>query len=615
MNKSIKNEQWTVKQLLSKVKNNEIYKPKFQRKAKWPILPAAKKDNAPSKKKYIQFLYDTHHSVHPITFGVIGGRHSNIDGNNRINALYHFTEKPFEIFPEYLSEIKQFIGKNYKDIGVINTIQTGLESISYDTLMCFKYSKDYFYNKFGFDNEFYESYLRPKRDEFQELIEALQETLRLNGGDRFDTMVYVSVNLFEGYSIEELSKMYRNINIYNSKFPEIEMLASVLHAINNFTIENKTVNCEIIENIKSFYLERSKNETLSCYIYGENDIMNAYDFMVGFQYYAHNKCHLIEEPNCEGLSLFFKVYKTLYKGNFEETLNHVNINDFVEKILKVINLLQSLCSTVFAKNLAGSRIFDACNKKVSTLKKNSVYLIICAIVGYINQNTPHIEILKSIEKCIFYHFFVGDISNKENRDTLKLCDSIMYESGGSYIDNMAGQMYKNPSTISDKITESLMKDVITLLIKESIKDKPHIRQTGKDKRRNRKFYEKVLFYIFYTNKVPTEFLKHTFWVEHICPFSSEFEEELDLDRLGNIVPIIDNLNSKRNNKHISEYKNHDKSNFMEFVRDIIPSHEIYDTICSHSNKKPNIINPTEYNNRCSSNEEVYRDVFMKHLFN
>jgi len=612
MNKSIKNEQWQVKHLLWKVKNNEIYKPKFQRKQKWSILPT-KKQNVPSMKKFIQFLFETHHSVHPITFGVIGGRHSNIDGNNRICALSHFTEKPFDIFPEYLSEIKQFLEKKYTDSFVINTILTGFKSINYDILMCFKYNKDYFY-KFGFDNEFYKNWLQPIREDdgLEVLIEALQEKLKINGGDRFDTMVYVSVNLFEGYSIEELSTMYRDINIYNSKFPEQEMLASVLHAINNFIIENKTVNCEIIENIKTFYLERSKNETLSCYIYGENDIMNAYDFMVGLQYYAHNKCHLIEEPNCDGLSLFFKVYKTLYRGNFEETLNHVNINNFVEKILKVINILQSLCTMVFAENLTGSKIMDTCNKKVGTLKKNSVYLIICSIIGYINQNTPQTEILKSIEKCIFYHFFVGDISNKENRDAFKLYDSIMYESGGTYIDNMAGQMYKTPSTISDKITKSLMTSVITLLIMENIKNKPH---NVKDKRRNRKFFEKALFYIFYTNKVPTEFLKHIFWVEHICPFSSEFQEDLDLDRLGNIVPIIDNLNSKRNNKHISEYKKHDNSGFIEFVKDIIPSYEIYDTICSHSNKKPNIINCTEYNKRCSSNEEVYRDVFIKHLFN
>ena len=618
-NKSIKNEQWTVKHLLSKIKNNEIYKPKYQRMRKWNVLPD-KKDNFPSEKKYIEFLFGTHHSVHPITFGVIGGLHSNIDGNNRIHALSHFTDKPFEIFPEYLLEITSFIANNFADVDIIRKLQTGFETINYDTLMSFKYNKDFFNNKFAFDNDFYDTWLKLKRDEFEDLIESLQKKFKINGEDRFDTTVYISANLFEGHTIEELCKTFEDINKYNSKLTEIELLACRLHAIVNFTINNKTVNCEIIENIKTFYMERAKNEILACHIYGDNDIMNAYDFMVGFQYYAHNKCQLIEEPNNDGLSLFFKVYKTLYKGSFDETLNSININDFIAKMLKVITLLQSLCTTVFAENLTGGKIFDSCNKKVRALKKNNVYLIICAIVGYINQTTQDGVILKSLEKCIFYHFFVSDISNKEHKEKFQVSDSIIYESGGAYIDNMASTVYKTPSTISDKITDALMIDIVNTLITENIKNKSYaVRSNGKDKidkRRSRKFFEKALMYIYFTNKVPTEFLKHQFWVEHICPFSSDWcDQQLDIDRLGNIVPIIDDLNSKRNVKHISEYKKHDNSHFIEFVKDIIPSYDIYNTICSHTSKKPHIISCHEYNSRCTSNEDVYRDVFIKHLFN
>ena len=65
--KRIKNEQWTVKVLISKIKNKEITKPKFQRKKKWDIQP--KKENIPNEQAYIKFLYDTENSVHAITFG------------------------------------------------------------------------------------------------------------------------------------------------------------------------------------------------------------------------------------------------------------------------------------------------------------------------------------------------------------------------------------------------------------------------------------------------------------------------------------------------------------------------------------------------------------------
>lgn len=87
MNKHIKNEQWTVKQLISKVNNNEIIKPKYQRKKKWDIEPIKRNTHKPNEKQFIQFLYETNNSVHAITFGKNENNTlTNIDGNNRINA-------------------------------------------------------------------------------------------------------------------------------------------------------------------------------------------------------------------------------------------------------------------------------------------------------------------------------------------------------------------------------------------------------------------------------------------------------------------------------------------------------------------------------------------------
>jgi len=102
--KVIKNESWYVKNLFAKVNNSEIYKPKYQRKRKWDQIP--KKQNVPSEKKYIEFLYDTYNSVHAITFGLDGVKLSNIDGNNRINAIMHFLDQPLTLFPEKMFELK-----------------------------------------------------------------------------------------------------------------------------------------------------------------------------------------------------------------------------------------------------------------------------------------------------------------------------------------------------------------------------------------------------------------------------------------------------------------------------------------------------------------------------
>jgi len=105
--KMIQNENWYVKNLAAKILNGEIYKPKYQRKRKWDLTP--KKENVPSEKRYIEFLFDTYNSVHAITFGKDGDKLSNIDGNNRINAIIHFLNEPFVLFPERLSILISFL--------------------------------------------------------------------------------------------------------------------------------------------------------------------------------------------------------------------------------------------------------------------------------------------------------------------------------------------------------------------------------------------------------------------------------------------------------------------------------------------------------------------------
>ena len=76
------------------------------------LFPNSKKENVPSERKYIEFLYDTCNSVHAITFGVDKFKLSNIDGNNRINAIVHFVDEPLSLFPEKLYKLKEFIIRN-----------------------------------------------------------------------------------------------------------------------------------------------------------------------------------------------------------------------------------------------------------------------------------------------------------------------------------------------------------------------------------------------------------------------------------------------------------------------------------------------------------------------
>lgn len=614
--KHIKNENWYIKTLVSKVKTNEIYKPKYQRKRKWELFPNSKKENIPSEKKYIEFLYDTYNSVHAITFGIDKIKLSNIDGNNRINAIVHFVDEPLSLFPEKLYKLKEFITTNI-DENIAVEIEQIMIKISYEELMLFKYNK-YFIER-GLDN-LYNTHLKKLRDELEPYFDELINSMKINNKDRFDNDVQINVNIFTGYSTEELAEVFGKINQYNSGLTEHEALASRLFNIINFNIQDKLLEYQIKDNIKNYYNERINDEILDCYKYDEHtDLMNAYDFMVGFQNYINSKCCLIHKTDNDGLSLFFKTFKNLFKGSFDITFTTENVNEFINLILKTTQLLTKLEKTLFMPNFTGggNKIFDTANRKLHSLKKNNMYLIITAIIGYILADASEEKILKSIQLCVLYHFFVNGLENKDKRDQYRINDGILYESGGAFIDNKAKDYLKTPSMISCKINFSIMEDLLKELIFENIKPRKYeTRKNGKDKldkRRARKVFEKFLIYNYFNSNVPNQYLNNNFWIEHIFPFSSSWEGIIDIDRLGNIIPILEQLNKERSNKHISEYKKIDKDKFLNFI-DNIPTNDEYNKIISHDNKKPHIHNIDSYNIICLKNEEILIKCLTKFLF-
>jgi hypothetical protein len=231
--KRIKNEQWSVNELISKINKQEISKPKFQRKRKWDILP--KNENNPNEKAYIQFLYDTENSVHAITFGQETGSQklsfSNIDGNNRINAIKHFIDKPFEIFNDYLDNLINEINKldlNQEDKELLIKIFINL---SYPEIMKFKYNL--YFIKNGYEDLY--TRIQIHRDLIGDvLVEEIQTKLKIRGLEPFDSTVKINVNLFEGYTTDELCKTFEDINKYNSKLTETELLACRLFNEFNF---------------------------------------------------------------------------------------------------------------------------------------------------------------------------------------------------------------------------------------------------------------------------------------------------------------------------------------------------------------------------------------------
>ena len=611
--KTVKNEQWTVVELVDKIEKKEISKPKFQRKKKWDIQP--KKENNPNEREYIDFLYATKNSAHPITFGETSDKKlKNIDGNNRIHAIKHFVDKPFEIYPEYLTELIDYINIILKDdVTDRDFLLDHFKNMPYHVIIGLKFNR--YFDTID-KKELYTHKLKPYRDEFEAYIDNIQLILKINGRDRFDATVKINVNLFLNYSDGELNKTYHDINKYNNTLSEIEGLASWLYDINDFTISDNVLETSIKNEIIHFYEENSSNEVLSCYNFENNDVMNAYDFIIGFQNYCSNKYNILEKTDNNGLSLFFKLYKSLYNG-FENTFNSKNINEFIENIIYSCDILKKIYNKIFTTQINDKLFNKKCETKFTSLKKNNLYIIISAIIGYKKINEKENIIINSIEKALLYHFFVSELDNKNiNNKIHKSFDSIKYEAGGSFIDNMSKNLLKEPSKISKDITDVEMTNLIKDLLRENNTPIQRFLDNGKkknDKRRPRTFFEKCLLFYYYKEKVPVNFLNNKFSIEHIFPFSSTWSNEIDIERIGNIVPIINEINNKRNNKHISEYiKLDNQFGFIKFI-DVIPSSDNYNNIISH-NKSPTIFDNDKYNELCEKNEINYLNNFIKCLY-
>ena len=614
--KYIKNEQWYVGELISKINNGVITKPKFQRKKKWDKTP--KKDNIPDEQSYINFLYKAENSVHAITFGQETESqsmyYSNIDGNNRINAIKHYMDKPFELFPQYLIDLNNFIDTIDVNVENKHELKQIFSQLSYNETINFKYHK--YFIESGYI-ELYNNILKIFRDEFEQEIEKIQEKLKVNG-KAFDMSVKISVNLFEGYNTDELCETFEQINKYNTKLTETELLACLLYNEVNFTINDAIFKTEIQQQIKKYYSEKAIGEVLTCYDYDINEgTINAHDFIVSFQNLCSEKYNFIDKSDVDGLSLFYKIYKALY-GGFINTFTNDNVNEFIYKINSSCELFKQVVSNIFTDKINSKLFNKSCQAKITTLKKNNMYILLCCIIGYITNKVDATLIESDIEKCLLYHFMVCDLKNKDLREELKMYDNIVYEAGGAYIDNMSKKMLSSPETISNKLTRELFDQLITKLYIESNKPYTRTLENGKirnDERRSLNFFVKTLMFYYYKQKMPVNMLNNKFSIEHIFPNSSVWDGELDKDRPGNLVPIIDTINSSRGNRHIDEYKKcSDGIEFCEFIKDIVHTTTVYNSIVSHENRKCTITYIQKYNELCDKNEKIYKQNFIDCLF-
>ena len=627
----VDNPRWPVGKLVGQIENGSISKPQFQRKKKWTIHPSGK--SVANERSYIEFLYRRRNTVHSISFGknTFDGNRvvcSNIDGNNRINAICHFMKKPFEIFNDYLDDLSRIITMNEQiSDDEKEHLHSLFSNMSYIEFMNFTSFSRQAYEDMGLLEKWKDGRLPLIRDDIDDELTKLRNKLKVGPKKNrglFNDRVMIPVNIFEEYTTDELCRLFEEINKFGGQLTETELLACRLFNETNFVILNKQYETAIREQVVTYYKEKAKGEVLECFTFGRDDTLNAHDLIIGFQNLCSEKYKFIPQSEVQGISLFFKMYKQMYKfvdGSFTTE----NINNFIQLIDRSCELLNEIISDIFDDRVDDALFNKSCKTKLQILKKNNVYIILSALVGFSlsNEPIPTNTQKRHVTIALMFFFMTKDVKNHGTRKEFSAFDTIRFDGGGCFVESKAHKMMNSPQNISEGITKQLFGRVIDALYQEV--NNPHVRflddartKRQNDKRRQLRFFEKVLMFFVYKDSIPVNMLKDDFSIEHIVPNSSEWDGNMDKDRTGNLVPIRVKMNCSRGNKHINVYNGNEFCNCVN-IRKIIPTNDVYDEIVDHvgdsgSPKRVRVKDVEKYNNMCARNENIYKEVFLEYIF-
>jgi len=606
----IENKQWSIKTLIENVKLNTIIKPKFQRKQRWTINPLKnKKKLSPSYSEYIKFLYYTKNSIDVISFGTIiidnKQMYINIDGNNRINAIIKFINSPIVVLSELFNiEIK--VLKKYISQDIIN-------NISYDEICDFRRLKDIFSI-----TEITNELTRDKYDELEDSFISIQNKLLLDNKSKFTESVSLNINIFNNGSYEKYNEIFKSINTHSNELSENELLASMLHS-NNIDIEtNNIVNNNLIQEIKKFYNKRDENEVLFNPSNNFTETINIFDYMVGIQNLLHKEKNIIPEYDSNGLGLIFKLYKVVYNKTVldNKSFDELNIEYFTETLINMNNILGHIFDICFSDKL-NDKLFGSSINISRNFKKNNLYILCTTILSLLKKGKDNQYIIDNLIKPVIYHILFKYIPNiDEDNDeytVLREKDRLKYEAGGSYADNLCKKIYKNdPEYIVTLITKTVFKKLLNIIIYNT-KNLSYVNLKKRNKRRTLCIIHKIIYSIIFKTKVPIDWLKNKYSIEHIIPFSSVYENEIDLDRYGNLFPVRLDYNKIRGNRHINRYKDICPEYYDIFIKKICDEKE-YDNIVLYNNNRPNIIDNNIYVEMCKKNEEIIINIILDYIF-
>ena len=607
---TIHNVPWKMAELFANI--HRISKPKFQRDQKWTVVPV--KENVPNYKEYIQFLLKNRHSVFPLSLGT--EIHNNrehfivIDGNNRINAIVHFLLQPYDLFSEYYEPLMSMLSAE-TDISPEDRqrYSAHVQGLSYHTISTFRRLDEIFP-----ECNLHATLFRKIEDE----MVRIQKKMLFPDNTSYDTAIELNINIFKHGTCDEYCEIFEEINKHANTLSKNEILSAVL-----FTtvvhIDDARFRHDLLVKIKEYYDGRGTKEALEQYnfvIQIDEETMNVFDFMIGFQNLCADKYPGIPQFEASGiLSLFFKMYKTIFGSIEKSAFTQENVQQFIDDMLFIGELFTSALSTLFPPNV-NEKIFNKCSVKYKNVVKTSPMLIIFTTILANRGHMSKDVLQKKITLAILYHVLSNrkflKLLTEEEFSIIKVDDRLDYHGGGVYVDRICQSIAKDKRNLIIDIPETSFAKLLRACMRCNLCETEERAVRVRNTRRHLNFLDKILLCNFWNRNIPNKFLSNAYSLEHITPFSSMWSGELDIDRIGNLFPTFEDINRERGNGDLAIYTTK-VPEFCSAIRQILPLDQ-YSKINIRKDRKTSIVSVDMYNEYCERNEEIYLSNLMDELY-
>jgi hypothetical protein len=292
------------------------------------------------------------------------------------------------------------------------------------------------------------------------------------------------------------------------------------------------------------------------------------------------------------------------------------MNRFIEKAISATEILAQTMDDIFPRNV-DETIFNQQGKRESVgLCNTQLLLVLSAIIGLSNQDMPPAEIVCKIKRALIYNYMANNIdTNDDMSDSYKLHNALSIERRENRSETYAVKMMNEPDLLVEGIDEDCMRAIVTLTIKSNVKAESLKAKKTKNKRRKLTLIDRLITSAYFRKHVSHSYLDKPFSNEHLIPFSSCWEQDaaIDIDRLGNLVPMLAGLNKGRGNGPIAYYYEKEPV-YCTFFKTLMPSQEKYEALIQYAKKVPTIQDVNAYNAFCERNEAAYIETFLKSIY-